>query len=70
MLNKEIQKHSEQYKNVAVEEGIEKKEKIEFDWKDVLAFTIASFQVILPYAAIMVGSYFVIMLLFQIIMVR
>ncbi|WP_041720853.1 hypothetical protein [Alkaliphilus metalliredigens] len=46
------------------------KDEIQFDWSDTLAFTIATFQVIFPYALALAGSYAVIMLLFSLLLGR
>ena len=43
-------------------------EDVEFDWKDIIAFIIATFQVLLPYVLILGGCVFVIMILFTFIM--
>jgi len=36
------------------------KEKIEFDWTDILAFIIAFFQVLFPYVIGMIGAFFIV----------
>jgi len=41
----------------------EKKEKVRFDWTDVLAFTIAAYQVIFPFLLGFVGIILVLYLL-------
>lgn len=41
-------------------------EKIEFDWKDILAFIIAFFQVLFPYVVGVVGSYLIVAFLLSI----
>lgn len=43
-------------------------ETIEFDGKDILAFIIAIFQIIMPYVLILAASVFVIMVLFALVM--
>lgn len=59
MLKKETQQESyEEFSRYCEED-------IKFDWTDILALTIAAFQVLLPYVLILGASVFVIMILFQ-----
>lgn len=43
------------------ENGLE--DDIEFDWTDILAFIIATFQVLFPYVIGVIGSYLVVVFL-------
>ena len=47
------------------EEQGEKKEEIKFDWLDILAFTIATFEIILPMIVAFVGIILVIYLVLK-----
>jgi len=59
MVEKETQKESN--------EGFSRyyEDDMKFDWKDILAFSIAALQVLLPYVLILGASVVVFMLLFQ-----
>ncbi len=43
------------------------RDDIEFDWTDIVAFTIATFQVLLPYVLLIFGGLTITMILFQLI---
>ena len=42
-------------------------EKVDFDWKDVIAFSIAIFQVLLPYVLFIFGGVGFVIILFYLI---
>jgi hypothetical protein len=49
------------------DEQTEKKEEMKFDWLDILAFTIAAFEIILPMIVAFVGIILVIYLILKLL---
>lgn len=59
MFKKRSQQHSKNYSKQDLGEDMD------FDWKDILAFIIAFFQVIFPYVILLFGTFFILMLFFS-----
>jgi hypothetical protein len=49
------------------DEKEEKREEVKFDWVDVLAFTIAAFEIILPILAAFIGVVLLVYLLLRLL---